>query len=204
VDTTKALAGAIAAAEHRPAVFVTASGIDYYGDSREAVVDESSPAGSSFLSRVCVAWEEAATGAEVPHVAVRTALAVGPGAPSIRLMALPFRLLVGGPVGGGRQWFPWIHLDDLVAVYRLAIAGKLEGPVNAVAPQQIRQREAARDFGAVLHRPAVVPTPAAAVRLLLGEEADLALYGQRAVSASLDGVEFRYRELRAALENALR
>ena len=204
VGTTQALASAIAAAERRPDVFVSASGIDYYGDSGDAIVDEGSPAGSSFLSRVCTAWEEAAAGAGVPHVAVRTALVVGPGALSIRLMALPFRLLAGGRVGGGRQWFPWIHLDDLVAVYRLAIDGRVAGPVNAVAPQQLRQRDAARDFGAALHRPAAVPTPAAAVRLLLGEEADLVLHGQRAVSTKLDDVVFRYRELRAALENALR
>ena len=203
VDTTHTLASAIVASEVRPDVFVSASGIDYYGDSGDAIVDESSPPGGSFLSRVCSAWEEAAAGAGVPHVAVRTALAVGPGAPSIKLMALPFRLLAGGPVGGGRQWFPWIHLDDLVAVYRLAIDGRLAGPVNAVAPQQLRQREAARDFGAVLHRPAVVPTPAAAVRLLLGEEADLVLHGQRAVSSKLGDIEFRYGELRPALENAL-
>jgi uncharacterized protein (TIGR01777 family) len=204
VGTTQALARAVASAGQSPGVFVTASGIDYYGDSGDAVVDESSPAGDSFLGRVCAAWEEAATGAGVRHVAVRTALAVGPKALSIRLMAMPFRLLVGGPVGGGRQWFPWIHLDDLVSVYRLAIDGRLEGPVNAVSPQQLRQGEAARDFGAVLHRPAVVPTPAAVVRLLLGEEADLALHGQRAVSGKLDQLDFRYRQLRPALESALR
>jgi uncharacterized protein (TIGR01777 family) len=203
VDTTRALARAIAAAEQPPGVFVTASGIDYYGDSGEAVVDESAPAGDSFLGRVCVAWEEAATGSGIPQVAVRTALAVGPRALSIRLMAVPFRLFAGGPVGGGRQWFPWIHLDDLVSVYRLAIDGRLDGPVNAVAPQQIRQADAARDFGAVMHRPAAVPAPAAAVRLLLGEEADLALHGQRAVSGKLDELEFHYRELRPALESAL-
>jgi hypothetical protein len=204
VETTEALAGAVASAERPPSVFVTASGIDYYGASGDAVVDEGSPAGSSFLARVSVAWEAAAAGAGVPHVAVRTALVVGPGATAITLMALPFRLLAGGPVGGGRQWFPWIHLDDLVAVYRLAIEGRLEGPVNAVAPEQVRQREAAGDFAAVLHRPAVLPTPAAAVRLLLGEEADLLLDGQLAVSRKLDELEFRYRALRAALADALR
>jgi len=203
VETTRTLARAIASAAHRPAVLVTASGIGYYGASGDAVVDESSPPGDSFLPRVCVAWEDAAKDAGVPHVAVRTALVVGRGAPAIRVMALPFRVLAGGPVGGGRQWFPWIHLDDLVGVYRLAIEGKLEGPVNAVAPQQLRQEEAARDFAAVLHRPAVVPTPAAAVRLLLGEEADLVLHGQLAVSRKLGELEFRYRELRGALENAL-
>jgi len=203
VDTTKALARAIASAERPPAVFVTASGMDYYGASGDAVVDEASPPGGSFLSRVCVAWEEAAAGAGVPHVAVRAALVIGRGAPAVRLMALPFRLLMGGPVGGGRQWFPWIHVDDLVAVHRLAIDGRLDGPVNAVAPQQLRQREAAKEFGAVLHRPAVVPTPAAAVRLLLGEEADLVLHGQQAVSRKLGELEFRFRGLRAALEDAL-
>jgi uncharacterized protein len=204
VETTKALARGIAAAERPPSMFVTASGIGYYGASGDAVVDEDSPTGDAFLARVCAAWEAAAAGAGVPHVAVRTGLAVGPGAPAIRLMALPFRLLAGGPVGGGHQWFPWIHVEDLVAVYRLAIEGRLEGPVNAVAPQQLRQGEAAKDFGAVLHRPAVVPTPAAAVRLLLGEEADLVLHGQLAVSKKLGELEFRYRSLRAALEDALR
>jgi uncharacterized protein (TIGR01777 family) len=204
VDTTKTLADAIAAAKRPPAVFVTASGIDYYGASGDAVVDEDSPPGDTFLSRVGVAWEEAASAAGIPHVAVRTALAFGAGAPAIRLMALPFRLFAGGPTGGGRQWFPWIHVDDLVAVYRLAIDARLEGPVNAVAPEQLRQRDAARDFGAVLHRPALVPAPAAAVRLLLGEEADLVLHGQLAVSRKLGDLEFRYPTLREALEDALR
>jgi uncharacterized protein (TIGR01777 family) len=203
VKTTSALARAIAAATTPPTVFVTASGIDYYGASGDAVVDEDSPAGHSFLARTCVAWEGAAAEARVRHVALRTALVVGAGAPALRLTALPFRLFVGGPVGGGRQWFPWIHLDDLVSVYRLAIGGLVDGAVNAVAPEQLRQRDAARDFGAVLHRPSVVPTPGAAVRLLLGEEADLVLDGQRAVSRKLDDLGFRFRELRAALADAL-
>jgi uncharacterized protein len=203
VETTKALAAAIASAQTPPSVFVTASGIDYYGASGDLTVDEESRPGDSFLSRVCVAWEEAASGSGVPHVAVRAGFVVGPRAPAMRLMALPFRLFAGGPVGGGRQWFPWIHLDDLVAVYRLAIDGGLEGPVNAVAPERVRQRELARELGAVLHRPAVVPAPAAAVRLLLGEEADLVLHGQLAVSEKLGGFEFRFRRLRAALEDAL-
>jgi hypothetical protein len=202
VDTNRQLAAAIEAAEQKPGVFVTASGIDYYGDSGEAVVDESSPAGDSFLARVCVEWEDAAA-TPVRGVAVRTALVVGPGAQAIRLMALPFRLCAGGTVGGGRQWFPWIALDDLVRVYRLAIDGGLEGPVNAVAPEQIRQRDAARDLGAVLHRPSVLPTPAFAVRAVLGEEGDLLLHGQHAVSRKLDDFEFRYRGFRAALETAL-
>jgi hypothetical protein len=204
VDTTRTLARAIAAAKRRPPVFVTASGIDYYGDSGDDLVDEGSPNGDSFLARVCADWEAAGAAAPVRHVAVRTPLVVGPGAPSVRLLALPFRLFAGGPAGDGRQWFPWVHLDDVVAVYRRAIEdGALSGAVNATEPEQLRQRDAAHAFGKVLHRPSILPAPAFALRLLLGEQADLLLHGQRAVSRTLDGLEFRYRGLRAALEDAI-
>jgi hypothetical protein len=119
-------------------------------------------------------------------------------------MALPFRAFVGGPLGNGRQWFPWIHLDDVVAVYRRAIEDDgVEGPVNAVAPEQIRQRDAARAFGSALHRPSILPAPSFALRLALGEQADLLLHGQRAVSRRLTGLEFRYRGFRAALDDAV-
>ena len=179
-------------------------GIDYAGNAGDVVVDETSPPGSSFLAQVCVAWEAAAAEAPVRNVAVRNALVVGRGAHAVRLTALPYRFFVGGPAGGGRQWFPWVHLDDAVRLYRLAIDDEsLEGPLDAVAPEQLRQREAARLFGQVLHRPALVPTPGFALRLMLGEQADLVLHGQRAVSRKLDGFEFRYRGLRAALEDAL-
>ena len=204
VETTRSLVQAIAGANTPPGVFVTASGIDYYGDSGDRLVDESSPAGSTLLAAVCAHWESVAAQAPVRHVAIRTALVVGPSATAIRLMALPFRLFAGGPLGGGRQFFPWIHLDDLVRLYRLAIDdGELAGPLNAVGPQQLRQLDAAKDFGAVLHRPAVLPTPAFALRLALGEQADLLLHGQRATSVKLGDFEFRYRALRAALEDAL-
>jgi uncharacterized protein (TIGR01777 family) len=204
VETTRTLAGAIEAATIRPGVLVTASGIDYYGDSGDDPVDESAPAGTSFLARVCVEWEAAGAAAPVRHVAIRTPVVIGRGAQATRLLALPFRLFVGGALGNGRQLFPWIHLDDLVGAYRLAIDdASLSGPVNAVASQQLRQREAARDFGAVLRRPALVPTPALALRLILGEQSDLLLHGQRAVSRKLRGLDFRYRALRAALEDAI-
>lgn len=204
VDTTQALVRAIEEAERRPGVLVTASGIDYAGDTGDAIVDESAPPGDSFLARVCAAWEAAGAEAPVRNVAVRTSLVIGPGAEAVRLMALPFRLFVGGRAGDGRQWFPWVQLDDLVRIYRLAIDDpKLSGPVDAVAPEQLRQRDAAREFGAVLHRPALAPAPSFALRLLLGEQADLLLHGQRAVSTKLGGFEFSYRGLRAALEDAL-
>jgi len=204
VDTTRRLVQEINAAKSPPRVLVTASGIGWGGDAGDIVVDETSPAGADFLAQVCVAWEAAAAEASVRHVALRTAFVVGRGADALKLTALPYRLFVGGPAGGGRQWFPWIHLEDIVRLYRRAIDDEsLVGPLNGVAPEQLRQREAARVFGKVLHRPAFVPTPAFALRALLGEQADLVLHGQRAVSRKLDGYEFRYRALRPALEDAL-
>src|SRR5262249_6590958 len=203
VDTNRALVRAVERANQPPAVFVTASGVDYYGASGDEICGASSSAGATFLSGVCEAWEGAASAAPVKHVAIRTSLAFGRGAQAVRLMALPYRFFAGGPLGGGRQWFPWIHLDDLVAIYRLAVDGTLEGPVNAVAPEQLRQRDAARIFGAVLHRPALLPTPAFALRVVLRAQAGLLLHGQNAVSKKLGGHEFRYRGLRAALEDAL-
>lgn len=204
VSTTRAMAEAIAAASRPPSVFVTASGIDYYGDSGEATVDEDSAPGSSFLASVCAAWEAAAASAPVRRVAIRTPFVVGPDAPALALLALPVRLCVGGPAGSGRQFFPWIALDDLVGVYRLAIAEpSIVGPINAVAPQQLRQRDVARLLGGVLRRPALLPAPAPLLRLALGEQADLLLHGQRAVSRRLDAFAFGHRELRGALEASL-
>ena len=169
VETTRSLAEAIAASADPPRVFVTASGIDYYGDRGEEIVDEASSPGRSFLAGVCVEWEAAAAASPARHVAVRTAVVLGPGSRTVKLMALPFMLFVGGPLGSGQQWFPWVHLDDLVTIYRLAIEDEsLAGPVNAVAPEQLRQREVARAFGSVLHRPSFVPTPAVVLRAALG------------------------------------
>ena len=208
VDSTSVLVDAIAAARRPPRVLVTASGIDYPGDSGDEVVREDAAAGRSFLARVCVAWEAAAARVAdhgVRWVALRTPLVVGRGATALRLLALPFRLFVGGRLGSGDQWFPWLHLDDMVALYERAIADEsLSGPVHAVAPDLRRQRDVARELGRVLGRPAAVPAPAPLLRLALGEQADLLLHGQRAESAKLDGYAFRYPELGAALTEALR
>lgn len=212
VDTTRALVEALGRLrpEERPGVLVNSSGIDYAGDSGDEVVTEHARPGTSFLARVCVEWEAAALGAEalgVRVVAVRTPLVVGRGALALRLLALPFRLFGGGPLGDGRQWFPWAHLADTVAAYRRALEDeRLRGAVNLVAPDIRRQRDAARELGAVLHRPSWLPAPQPALRALLGEQADLLLHGQRAVPAKLTEVGFRFEHpnLRPALEDALR
>jgi uncharacterized protein (TIGR01777 family) len=212
VDSTSALVDAIGRlpTELRPRVFACSSGIDFAGDRPDdAEIAEDVSPGNSFLARVCVAWEEAALRAEehgVRVVIARTAFVIGKEAPALRLMALPFRLFAGGRLGSGKQWFPWVHVDDVVGIYRSAIGRETwRGAVNVVAPSVPRQRDVARALGNVLHRPAVFPTPAPILRLVLGEQADLLLTGQRAVPRKADeaGYRFRYSEVGAALEEAL-
>jgi uncharacterized protein len=205
VDSTKALVDAIGRlpASGRPRVYVSASGIGFAGDAGDAVVDETAQPGDTFLASVCAAWERAALEAEtlgLRVVLMRTAVVLAPDAPAFRRMTLPFRLFAGGRLGSGRQWLPWIHLDDVVRLYVRAIDDEaFQGPVHAVAPEQVRQAEMARALGKALHRPALVPTPAWALRLALGEQAQLVLESQRAVSRKLDPGAFRYPRLEDAL-----
>ena len=212
VRSTQALVramGLVPAAE-RPGVLVNASGIDYYGNhvGNEAL-DERASAGTSFLARLSVQWEDAAQMAEplgVRVVRVRTSLCIGRGAQALRMLVLPFRLFAGGPLGDGRQWFTWIHLEDLVALYLLAIVrADLIGPLNAVAPHVPRERDVAREIGRVLHRPSWAPAPELMLRLVLGEMADLVLHGRNAIPARAQaaGHNFRYPDVGAALAEAL-
>ena len=196
-------------ADRRPKVLVSASGIDYYGDRGDEVITEESSPGDSFLARVTQQWEAAAAKAEplgVRVVRIRTSMAFGRRAPAFNLLVLPFRLFAGGPLGSGRQWFTWIHVNDLVGLYRLGIEDiRLTGPVNAVAPDIRREREVAREIGHVMHRPAIVPAPAFALRLVLGQESQLLLHGRHALPAKAQaaGYQFRLGDLPQALEDAL-
>jgi uncharacterized protein len=200
--------GALPAAG-RPGALVNASGVDYYGDRGDEPVTEESPPGDSFLARVCVDWEAAARKAEplgLRVVTVRTGVVIGRGAEVVKRLALPFKLFVGGPIGGGDQWLAWIHLEDVVGVYRLAVErDDVTGPVNAVAPDGRRMRDVARVLGRILGRPSWAPVPAFVLRPVLGEQAELVLHGRRAVPQKLVGLgyAFRYPELPGALAEAL-
>jgi len=210
LEATGALVRALerAPAGQRPKVLVSASGIDYYGDRGEEMVTEKSGPGDSFLGGVCEQWEAAALRAEslgVRVVLMRTALVFAREAPAFRLMVLPFRAFAGGPLGSGSQWFTWIHIDDLVSLYRLALENQsVSGPLNAVAPDLRRQREVAGEIGRAMHRPSVMPAPAALLRLALGRQSDLLLQGRRASSRAAGlGYQFRLGDLPAALKNSL-
>jgi uncharacterized protein len=204
VLTTRALVDALAA-EGAPRILVNASGIDYYGPRGEETIDETEGPGSGFLAETCVAWErEAARAADhgVRVVMMRSAVVLSAEGGALPTMARPVRLFAGGPIGGGRQWLPWIHLDDEVGLILFALdRSELAGPVNATSPEPPRQGEFVKALGHALGRPALVPTPAVALRLALGEMATLVLDGQRAVprAALAAGYDFRHPDLDGAL-----
>jgi uncharacterized protein len=212
LSATAALVQALARtpSELRPAVLVSASGIDYYGDRGDETITEESQPGDSFLARLSQQWEAAAQRAEalgLRVVRMRTSMVFGRGAPAFNLLTLPIRLFVGGPLGSGRQWFTWIHIDDIVGLYRFGLEdARLTGPVNAVAPDIRRQLEVAKEIGRVLHRPTWFPAPAPLLRLALGAESQLLLDGRRAVADKAKAAGYRFQKgvLPEALEDALR
>jgi uncharacterized protein len=212
VTPTSAIVGAIERmpSDQRPRVLVSAAGIDYYGNRPgDTIVTEDGPPGDSFLARMSQAWEAAAQKAEplgVRVARIRTATVFGKEAPAFRLITLPVRLFVG-PIGDGRQWFTWIHIEDLVGIYRLALQNdRLSGPINATAPDVRQQREVAKEMGRVLHRPAVIPVPAFLLKLALGQQSGLLLDGRRAGPEKLQktGYRFQFGGLPEALEDLLR
>jgi uncharacterized protein len=213
ISATAALVQALerTPADRRPSTRVNASGIDYYGDrGGDELITEEGALGDSFLARLSQQWEAAAQKAEplgVRVVRIRTAMVLAREALAFRLLTLPFRLFVGGPLGTGQQWFTWIHVDDIVGLYRFALEdSRANEAINAVAPDVRREGEVAREIGQVMRRPAFVPAPAFALRLALGSLSQLLLDGRRAVPAKAQalGYEFRFGGLREALENILR
>ncbi len=207
--TTRRLVAKIAAAATKPKVLVSASAIGYYGAHGDEELNEASPPGNDFLAIVCSHWEDEAKAVikyGVRLALIRIGVVLGHGGGALSRMALPFRLFVGGPVGSGRQVLSWIHRDDLVALICHAVENEhVSGPINATAPNPVTNRQFARVLGRVLRRPSVFPTPGLALRLALGEMADLALTGQHVLpKRALEyGFTFKYTELEGALREAL-
>ena len=206
-DTTKKLAALVAA--RRPACFLSASAVGYYGASDGATLQEGSPRGSGFLAELCADWEaatEAASEAGVRTAIVRIGVVLGEGGGALAKMLPPFRLGLGGPLGSGRQWVSWIHVDDLVALFvRLLADPKAAGIYNGTAPNPVTMSELARALGKALHRPAIFPVPAPVLRLALGEVADVLLTGQRVIPrrALEAGLRFEHADVEGALRDVL-
>jgi uncharacterized protein len=207
---TKNLVDAISGARDRPSVLVSQSAVGYYGDRGEAIVDESTEPGSSFDAQVCVAWVEAARAAEevgVRVVITRTGLVLDPDGGLLKQLLPPFKLGVGGPIAGGRQYMPWIHVADEVRLLLWALdTPEASGAYNATAPNPVTNRELSKALGRVVGRPAVLPIPKLALKARFGDElGEVVAGGQRAVPRrALDaGFEFLHPELEPALRDLL-
>jgi uncharacterized protein (TIGR01777 family) len=193
-----------------PKVFVSASAVGFYGDRGDEILNESSAPGPGFLGEVCLDWEtEAAHARElgVRPAFVRTGVALSPSGGALEKMLLPFKLGLGGRLGDGRQWFPWIHIEDVVGIFLHALTSPaVDGPINGVAPGIVTNEEFTRELAAVLNRPAFFPVPQFALRALMGEMAEVVTASQRVVpQVALDtGYRFKYPNLRPALESLLK
>jgi hypothetical protein len=209
VAGTRNLIAAIAALKERPRVLVSASAVGYYGDRGDDVLDESAAPGTDFLAKVCVDWEAEAMRARehgLRVVTVRGGLVLERSGGALKPLLLPFRLGAGGRIGHGRQWWPWIHLDDHTGL--LLHAARMEsvsGAMNSTAPNPVTNRDFTRALAAALHRPALFPAPVAALRVAIGEFADALVTSQRALpkAALAAGYAFRHPQLDEALKAIL-
>jgi uncharacterized protein (TIGR01777 family) len=206
---TRNLVEGLRAADPRPRVLVSASGVDYYGPRGDEEITEDEPPAQDFLAQVCVVWEGEAQQAEELGVRVarlRTGVVLSAKGGALAKMLPPFKLGAGGPVAGGRQWMPWIHLDDITGMYLAALGDdRWSGPFNAVTPTPVTNRDFSKALGRALHRPAVAPVPAFALRLLYGDMAEIVTNGRRAVpKRALElGHTYAHPDLDEALRSAL-
>lgn len=209
VESTTLLANTLTKLDARPQVLLSGSAIGYYGDAGERKCDESAPAGSDFLADLCRDWEAATSAAEqagIRTVHLRTGLVLSGAGGMLAQQLLLYRIGLGGPLGGGQQWWSWVSLDDEVGAIEHLLTADVSGAVNVTAPEPVRQRDFATALGRALHRPAVVPAPRIALRLALGEFADAGvLASQKAVPAVLaaSGYAFAHPHLDGALAAAL-
>ena len=208
ISLTESLLAWIEGLAQKPALLISGSAVGWYGDGGERELTEASgPVQDDFPSQLCIAWEETAQRAEalgVRVVLVRTGLVVAAEGGFLARLLLPFKLALGGPIGNGRQWMPWVHIKDQIALIDFLLHKEgASGPYNACAPHPVRNREFAKTLGQVLHRPAFMPMPAFALKVGLGELSGLLLGGQKAVPERLlaAGFTFQFTQLHAALDD---
>ncbi|EMG9583634.1 TIGR01777 family oxidoreductase, partial [Klebsiella oxytoca] len=208
-DITQKLVTLINASDAPPAVLISGSAAGYYGDLGEVVVTEEEPPHNEFTHKLCARWEQIACEAQSDRTRVcllRTGVVLAPRGGILAKMAPAFKLGLGGPIGSGRQYLAWIHIDDMVNGILWLLDNDLRGPFNMVSPYPVRNEQFAHALGHALNRPAIFRVPAAAIRLLMGESSVLVLGGQRALPKRLEaaGFGFRWYDLEEALADVLR
>ena len=209
LHTARAVVEAVQGAAQKPGAVIQASAIGYYGPHGDESLTEDAPPGDDFLARLCVAWEAAAAPLDemgVRRVILRTGVVLSTAGGAFPRLLLPFRLFAGGPMGSGRQWMSWIHVADEVAAIRFLLERPdAAGPFNLTAPEPLTNAQFSRLLGRVMRRPALLPVPAFAMRLALGEAATIVLDGQRVLPRRLQelGFTFRFPTAEAALHDLL-
>lgn len=209
VLTTQKISEAISLCKEKPLSLINASASGYYGFDGEELLTEDSPAGSDYLAKVCKDWESAAYKAEecgVRTVTLRIAVVLDKSEGALKKLMTPFRFFLGGHLGSGKQWFPWIHADDLADIFLFSIENKnISGAINTCAPEQIRNKDFCRILGKVMRRPVIFPVPGFMLKLIVGEFAKYLLKGRRLVpeKALKSGFKFRYDTCEKALKNIL-
>jgi uncharacterized protein len=209
VVSGQAVMDAIREAPARPRVLIQSSAVGYYGPHGDEVIPEDAPPGRDFLAEICKEWEASTAEAEglgVRRALARTGIVLARDGGALPVMSLPFKMMIGGPIGDGRQWVPWIHIEDEVGALRFLLEREdAHGPFNLTAPHPVTNRELTRALARALGRPGFLPAPGFALRIALGEMADMVLQGQRAVPSRLRELGFTYRwpELEPALRNLL-
>ncbi|EOI1353495.1 TIGR01777 family oxidoreductase [Citrobacter amalonaticus] len=206
---TQKLADLINASEMPPSVLISGSAAGYYGDLGEVVVTEEEPPHNEFTHKLCARWEQIACEAQSDRTRVcllRTGVVLAPKGGILGKMIPPFRLGLGGPIGNGRQYLAWIHIDDMVNAILWLLDNDLRGPFNMVSPYPVRNEQFAHALGHALQRPAILRVPATMIRLLMGESSVLVLGGQRALPKRLEaaGFPFRWYDLEEALADVIR
>jgi uncharacterized protein (TIGR01777 family) len=209
VDGTRHLVDGIAKAEKKPTTLICSSAVGFYGDRGDTPLTERSTGGDDFLAAVCRDWEAEALRAEelgIRVVLVRTGIVLGRGGGALKQMLPPFKLGLGGRIGSGRQYMPWIHIDDLIGIMLYARENtSLRGPVNAVAPNPVTNRVFTKSLAGALHRPALFPVPGFALKTALGEFGEVLLGSQRVIPETLtsSGFTFDFPEIDSALQDLL-
>jgi len=195
VAATTAFLAALRNVKPRPRAFIAASAVGYYGTSESATFEEGSPPGSDFLGHLCADWERSSLEAQslgMRVALIRTGLVLGLDGGALAKLLPIFKLGLGGRIGSGRQWLSWIHIEDQIAIYIAAIDGA-EGPINATAPEPVTNATFTSTLAAALHRPALFPVPAFALKAILGEGASILLEGQRVLPSRTTALGYRFR-----------
>lgn len=205
---TRYLVEGIAMLSRKPSALISASATGFYGPRGDAPLDETSAPGSGFLAEVCVEWEREAFAAQslgMRVAAIRTGIALDPRGGALKKMLPPFRFGVGGRLGDGKQWTPWIHLEDLIGIYVFVLENSVSGPLNATSPNPVTNAEFTSALAKAMRRPAIFPIPKPALKLLFGEMADVLFESQRVMPKQTQaaGFQFRYPVIEPALQQLL-